>query len=576
MEYKIAHDSGAAVISKQDGKVLYADSLKIIIQDNEGINHEYKLRKFAKANQATCINQTPIVKIGDEIKVGQIIADGPAMDHGDLALGQNETIAFMTWHGYDYEDAVVMNEQCRRDDVFTSIHIDEYSIDRRKTKLGDETFTRDVPNISEDLKAHLDANGIVIPGTVVSEDDILVGKSTPKGEQQLSPEEKLLQSIFSDKQKDGKDTSLRVPHGGAGIVQSVKVFSRKNGDELAPNVLETVKVYIIQKRKISEGDKMSGRHGNKGVISKLVPQEDMPFLSDGTPVDLCLNPLGVPSRMNIGQILEIHLGDACRRLGLKVATPVFDGVSNEELFSLMKDAGVSDDGKTVVYDGQTGERFENRISVGCMYMIKLDHMVDDKVHARATGPYSLVTQQPLGGKAQKGGQRFGEMEVWALEAYGAAHTLQEMLTIKSDDMVGKALTYQSICEDKPIPSPSMPESFRVMLKELQGLAINVILLDKDNKPISMYGIASSNDSEIKKYNHELRNFSYTPMENEGLKKNASNEVEASNTGLPAEEDGFEETSSFITEEQQKEAEEALDDLTDDGKETDDGDSSNMD
>ena len=576
MEYKIAHDSGAAVISKQDGKVLYADSLKIIIQDNEGINHEYKLRKFAKANQATCINQTPIVKIGDEIKVGQIIADGPAMDHGDLALGQNETIAFMTWHGYDYEDAVVMNEQCRRDDVFTSIHIDEYSIDRRKTKLGDETFTRDVPNISEDLKAHLDANGIVIPGTVVSEDDILVGKSTPKGEQQLSPEEKLLQSIFSDKQKDGKDTSLRVPHGGAGIVQSVKVFSRKNGDELAPNVLETVKVYIIQKRKISEGDKMSGRHGNKGVISKLVPQEDMPFLSDGTPVDLCLNPLGVPSRMNIGQILEIHLGDACRRLGLKVATPVFDGVSNEELFSLMKDAGVSDDGKTVVYDGQTGERFENRISVGCMYMIKLDHMVDDKVHARATGPYSLVTQQPLGGKAQKGGQRFGEMEVWALEAYGAAHTLQEMLTIKSDDMVGKALTYQSICEDKPIPSPSMPESFRVMLKELQGLAINVILLDKDNKPISMDGIASSNDSEIKKYNHELRNFSYTPMENEGLKKNASNEVEASNTGLPVEEDGFEETSSFITEEQQKEAEEALDDLTDDGKETDDGDSSNMD
>lgn len=576
MEYKIAHDSGAAVISKQDGKVLYADSLKIIIQDNEGVNHEYKLRKFAKANQATCINQTPIVKIGDEIKVGQIIADGPAMDHGDLALGQNETIAFMTWHGYDYEDAVVMNEQCRRDDVFTSIHIDEYSIDRRKTKLGDETFTRDVPNISEDLKAHLDANGIVIPGTVVSEDDILVGKSTPKGEQQLSPEEKLLQSIFSDKQKDGKDTSLRVPHGGAGIVQSVKVFSRKNGDELAPNVLETVKVYIIQKRKISEGDKMSGRHGNKGVISKLVPQEDMPFLSDGTPVDLCLNPLGVPSRMNIGQILEIHLGDACRRLGLKVATPVFDGVSNEELFSLMKDAGVSDDGKTVVYDGQTGERFENRISVGCMYMIKLDHMVDDKVHARATGPYSLVTQQPLGGKAQKGGQRFGEMEVWALEAYGAAHTLQEMLTIKSDDMVGKALTYQSICEDKPIPNPSMPESFRVMLKELQGLAINVILLDKDNKPISMDGIASSNDSEIKKYNHELRNFSYTPMENEGLKKNASNEVEASNTGLPVEEDGFEETSSFITEEQQKEAEEALDDLTDDGKETDDGDSSNMD
>lgn len=507
MENKIAHDSGSAVVCKHPGTVLYADSVKIIVKEKDGTKRLYKLRKFAKANQATCINQTPIVKIGDEVKADQIIADGPAMDQGDLALGQNETIAFMTWHGYDYEDAVVMSENCRREDTFTSIHIDEYAIDLRKTKLGNESFTRDVPNIAEDSKSHLDERGIVIPGTVVREGDILVGKITPKGETQLSPEEKLLQSIFSDKAKEGKDTSLRVPHGGAGIVQDVKVFKRANGDEMPPNVLETVKVYIIQKRKISEGDKMSGRHGNKGVISKLVPVEDMPFLSDGTPVDMCLNPLGVPSRMNIGQILETHLGQACRKLGLRVATPVFDGVSNAELFSLMEAAGESKDGKAVVYDGQTGERFDNRIAVGCMYLIKLDHMVDDKVHARATGPYSLVTQQPLGGKAQNGGQRFGEMEVWALEAYGASHTLQEMLTIKSDDMVGRNKTYEAILKGRPIPRPSMPESFRVMLKELQGLAINVSLLDRENKPIDMDSITSDNAKEARKIAHEIRNFS---------------------------------------------------------------------
>lgn len=514
MEYRIAHDSGAAVLAHQDGVVLYEDSSTIRVKNADGNVEVYRLRKFAKANQATCINQTPIVRIGDKVKKGQIIADGPSMDNGDLALGQNTTIAFMTWHGYDYEDAVVMNEECRRNDTFTSIHIDEYSIDLRKTKIGNETFTREVPSLSEEGKSHLDANGIVIPGTVVKDGDVLVGKITPKGETQLTPEEKLLQSIFSDKTKDGKDSSLRVPHGGAGIVQDVKIFKRSNGDEMAPNVMEQVKVYIIQKRKISEGDKMSGRHGNKGVISKLVPQEDMPFLPDGTPVTMCLNPLGVPSRMNIGQILETHLGEACKRLGgLKVATPVFDGVSSLELADLMRAAGLAEDGKTVVYDGQTGERFDNRISVGTMYMIKLDHMVDDKVHARATGPYSLVTQQPLGGKAQNGGQRFGEMEVWALEAYGAAHVLQEMLTIKSDDMVGRNRAYEAILKGQPIPEPSMPESFRVMLKELQGLAINVQLLSKDNKQIDMDSITADNAEETRKIIHDTRNYSIEDEEN---------------------------------------------------------------
>lgn len=562
MEHVIAHDSGAAVIAKRNGTVTYVDSSKIIVASDTGDKITYKLRKFAKANQATCINQTPIVKIGDKVKVDQIIADGPAMQNGDLALGQNETIAFMTWHGYDYEDAVVMNEQCRRKDTFTSIHIDEYSIDLRKTRIGFEQFTRDVPNISPDAKSHLDENGIVVPGTVVKEGDILVGKITPKGETQLTPEEKLLQSIFSDKAKEGKDSSLKVPHGGAGIVQDVKIFKRSNGDEMPPNVIEQVRVFIIQKRKISEGDKMSGRHGNKGVISKLVPQEDMPFLPDGTPVDMCLNPLGVPSRMNIGQILETHLGESCKRLGgLKVATPVFDGVSSQELAALMKAAKLPEDGKTVVYDGQTGERFDNRISVGTMYMIKLDHMVDDKVHARSTGPYSLVTQQPLGGKAQNGGQRFGEMEVWALEAYGASHILQEMLTVKSDDMVGRNKCYEAILKGLPIPRPSMPESFRVMLKELQGLAINVQLLDKDGKPIDMDTITADNAKETRKIIHETRNFSIEDEENKEM-RNARN-------GHDEEEDEHNdmfETSDVITEDQLKEEENSNNDDGNDEKE----------
>ena len=509
MEAKVAHDSGAGILAKRAGVVEYADASHIIVRsDDDGERVEYFLRKFAKSNQSTCINQTPIVSIGQHVEPGQVIADGPAMENGDLALGQNATIAFMTWHGYDYEDAVVMNEELRRNDTFTSIHIDEFTIERRKTKLGDEEFTRDVPNAGRNASRQLDARGIIIPGSVVNEGDVLVGKITPKGETQESPEEKLLKSIFSEKAKDGKDSSLKVPHGCGGIVQDVQIFSAANGDVVAPNVIEQVKVHIVQKRKISEGDKMSGRHGNKGVISKLVPQEDMPFLPDGRPVDLCLNPLGVPSRMNIGQVIELHLGEACRRLGgLKLATPVFDGVSDEELTKMMELAGISMDGKTVVYDGQTGEPFENRIAVGTMYMIKLDHMVDDKMHSRATGPYSLVTQQPLGGKAQNGGQRFGEMEVWALEAYGASHVLQEMLTIKSDDMLGRNVAYESILMGNPVPRPSMPESFRVMLKELQGLALDVQLLDKDNKVIDMETVTSENARESRRIQHEMRNYS---------------------------------------------------------------------
>lgn len=572
MEHKIARDSGTAVICKKDGVVTYEDSSLIIVKSDDGEVLNYHLRKFSKANQATCINQTPIVHIGQKVKKGEIIADGPAMQNGDLALGQNMTIAFMTWHGYDYEDAVVMNERCRRDDTFTSLHIDEYTIDRRRQqKLGAEEFTREVPNASEEAKAHLDARGVVIPGTVVKEGDILVGKITPKGETSPTAEEKLLMSIFADKSKEGKDTSLRVQHGGGGIVQDVKFFSAERGDVLPPNVIEQIKVYVVQKRKITEGDKMSGRHGNKGVISKLVPTEDMPYLADGTPVDLCLNPLGVPSRMNIGQVIEIHLGQACRILGkklagydpeiatnpdndpgIKVATPVFDGVKDDDLTKLMQYAGLEKDGKCVVYDGQTGERFENRIAVGTMYMIKLDHMVADKVHARAIGPYSLVTQQPLGGKAQRGGQRFGEMEVWALEAYGASHVLQEMLTIKSDDMVGRNKCYEAILKGKPIPDPSMPESFRVLLKELQGLAINVQLLDKDNKPIDLDSLVLENAKENRSLSKEIKNFS---IENESKAeerraRNAENgTIELDEESAEMEDDGT--SGSIITEEDVK-------------------------
>jgi DNA-directed RNA polymerase subunit beta len=503
MEAKIAHDSGSSVVAKADGVVTYVDSRKIIVDEN-GTKKVYLLQKYARSNQGTCFNQKPIVNIGQVIKTGDVIADGPAMENGDLALGQNVTIAFMTWNGYNYEDAVIMSERLVKDDVYTSIHIEEYDVKCRETKLGKEEITRDIPNVGEDAKKYLDERGIIVPGAEVKEGDIIVGKTTPKGQSEPSPVEKLMMAIASDKAKEGKDTSLRVPHGGAGTVVDVKIFTRKSGDELPPGVDQVVRVYIAQKRKISEGDKMSGRHGNKGVISRILPEEDMPFLPDGTPVDIMLNPLGVPSRMNIGQILEIHLGMACKRLGIKIATPVFDGMSNEEIFALMNEAGLPKDGKTILYDGRTGERFDERISVGVMYMIKLVHMVDDKLHARATGPYSLVTQQPLGGKAQNGGQRFGEMEVWALEAYGAAHTLQEILTIKSDDRVGRRRAYESIIKGRPLPQPGIPESFKVLTKEFQGLALDVQLLDSDGSSIDLNQIAKDNIEEERRIRRSIR------------------------------------------------------------------------
>jgi len=499
LEHQIARDSGLAVVAVNDGEVVYTDSRTIKVKE-KGIKEPrvYSLQKFERSNQSTCINQRSIVKIGQKVKAGDIIADGPAMENGDLALGQNITIAFMTWNGYNYEDAVIMSEKLVKEDTYTSIHIEKYEIECRETKLGNEEITRDIPNCKEEAKMYLDERGVIIPGAEVKEGDILVGKTTPKGVTEPTPDEKLLMAIFGEKSKEGKDASLRVPHGGAGIVLDVKSFKRTEGAELQAGVEEVIRVYIIQKRKISEGDKMSGRHGNKGVISKILPIEDMPFLPDGTPVDVMLNPLGVPSRMNIGQILEVHLGYALRKLGYKIATPVFDGITNEEIFKIMKEAGMASDGKTILYDGRTGDRFDERITVGCMYMIKLVHMVDDKLHARATGPYSLVTQQPLGGKAQNGGQRFGEMEVWALEAYGAAHVLQEMLTIKSDDRVGRKKAYEAIVKDNPIPKSGIPEAFKVLVKELQGLALDVKLYDQNNSVIDMAQLAIETEKEERK------------------------------------------------------------------------------
>ncbi len=526
LEHKVAADSGCAVVAKADGVVSYVDAKRIeVLEGLQQHKHTYILKKFMMSNQSTCINQTPIVKVGQQVKKGDVIADGPAMENGDLALGQNVVIAFTTWHGYNYEDAVIMSKRLVKEDVYTTLHIVEYSVDRRKTKNGKELFTADIPNISDKMKAHLDSRGVITIGSEVKEGDILVGKTSPKGESDLSPEEKLLQTIFLSKTKDQKDTSFRVPHGGGGVVLDVKYFSRENGDELKPNVLETIKVYIIQKRKISEGDKMSGRHGNKGVISRIVREEDMPFLPDGTPVDILLNPLGVPSRMNIGQILEVHLGMACKKLGgLKVSTPVFDGISNEELHKMMEAAGMDKDGKTILYSGETGERFDSRVNVGVMYMIKLIHMVDDKLHARSVGPYSLVTQQPLGGKAQNGGQRFGEMEVWALEAYGASHVLQEMLTIKSDDMVGRNQCYEAILKNKPIPKPNMPESFRVLIKELQSLAIDVKLFAKDNSGNEKEVDISNLTSQSVMLGKSIKRKIYTMGESEENKQDVEEEA----------------------------------------------------
>ena len=477
MEHVIARDSGSACVATGPGVVTYVDATKIVVAEDNGNEKTYELTKYRRSNASTCLNQRPIVWNGERVERGTILADGPAMENGELALGQNVTIAFMTWHGYNYEDAIIMSEKMQSQDYYTSVHIEEYDIECRETKLGPEEITRDIPNVAESACRNLDGRGIVMVGAEVKEGDILVGKVTPKGQTDQTPEEKLLMAIFGEKSREVRDNSLKVPHGGAGIVHSIRVFKRKEDHELPPGVNEVVKVYIVQKRKISEGDKMAGRHGNKGVISRINPVEDMPYMSDGTPIDIMLNPFGVPSRMNIGQVLEVHLGFAAKQLGVKFATPVFDGVSNTDLRDIMKESNSSPDGKYVLYDGRTGEAYDDRISVGVMYMIKLAHMVDDKLHARATGPYSLVTQQPLGGKAQNGGQRFGEMEVWALEAYGASHVLQEILTVKSDDIAGRTKTYEAIVKGKDMPEPGIPESFRVLVHELQALAIDVRMMD---------------------------------------------------------------------------------------------------
>ena len=477
MEHVIARDSGSACVATGPGVVTYVDATKVVVAEDNGNEKTYELTKYRRSNASTCLNQRPIVWDGERVERGTILADGPAMENGELALGQNVTIAFMTWHGYNYEDAIIMSEKMQSQDYYTSVHIEEYDIECRETKLGPEEITRDIPNVAESACRNLDGRGIVMVGAEVKEGDILVGKVTPKGQTDQTPEEKLLMAIFGEKSREVRDNSLKVPHGGAGIVHSIRVFKRKEDHELPPGVNEVVKVYIVQKRKISEGDKMAGRHGNKGVISRINPVEDMPYMSDGTPIDIMLNPFGVPSRMNIGQVLEVHLGFAAKQLGVKFATPVFDGVSNTDLRDIMKESNSSPDGKYVLYDGRTGEAYDDRISVGVMYMIKLAHMVDDKLHARATGPYSLVTQQPLGGKAQNGGQRFGEMEVWALEAYGASHVLQEILTVKSDDIAGRTKTYEAIVKGKDMPEAGIPESFRVLVHELQALAIDVRMMD---------------------------------------------------------------------------------------------------
>ena len=485
IEYRAAKDSGVVVIADEDGEVTRVVAYEITIKNKKGEEKKYHLRKFKRTNGATCINQRPIVKKGEMVKRGDIIADGPATDKGEMALGKNLLIAFTTWEGYNYEDAILLNERLVKEDVLTSIHIEDYDCECRDTKLGPEEITRDIPNVGEDSLKDLDEDGIIRVGAEVRPGDILVGKVTPKGETELTAEERLLRAIFGEKAREVRDTSLRVPHGEAGTIVDVKVFTRDNSDELGPGVNKVIRVYIAQKRKISVGDKMAGRHGNKGVISRILPEEDMPFMPDGTPVDVVLNPLGVPSRMNLGQVLEVHLGAAARLLNWKVATPVFDGASEEDIEECLKMAGLESNGKTVLYDGRTGEPFDKPITVGVMYMLKLHHLVDDKIHARSTGPYSLVTQQPLGGKAQFGGQRFGEMEVWALEAYGAAYTLQEILTVKSDDVVGRVKTYEAIVKGENIPEPGIPESFKVLVKELQSLGLDVRLYSDDDEELEL-------------------------------------------------------------------------------------------
>ena len=500
VEFIAAKDSGVEIICKADGVVEYVDARKIVVKTKNG-KDTYRLANFELANSSICSHQRPIVHVGDKVKAGvTILADGNSTDKGELALGKNMTVAFMTFNGYNYEDAVILNENLVKDDKFTSLHLEDYEMQCRETKLGPEEITRDIPNVSEEARRNLDENGIVTIGTEVKEGDILVGKVTPKGMAELTSEEKLLHAIFGEKTREVRDTSLRVPHGGDGVVHDIKIYSRKDNDELPAGVNKVIRVYIIQKRKIQVGDKMSGRHGNKGVISLILPQEDMPYMPDGTPVDIMLNPQGVPSRMNLGQILEIHMGMAAKKLGVHIATPVFDGAHISDIETMMEEAGMDKDGKTVLYDGRTGEPFDNRIAVGVMYMIKLHHMVDDKLHARATGPYSLVTQQPLGGKAQLGGQRFGEMEVWALYAYGAAHTLQEMMTIKSDDVVGRVKVYESIIKGQEINQAGVPESFRVLMKEFQALGLDISIINDDGETLQLKEIEDAEDREDTKLN----------------------------------------------------------------------------
>ena len=506
MEYKAAVDSGTVVLCKKDGVVVHVNADYVEIQTADGIDR-YNLTKFMRSNQGTCINQKPIVDLGQQVKAGDVIADGPATDHGEISLGKNALIGFMTWEGYNYEDAVLINEKLVRDDVYTSIHIEEFEIEARDTKLGPEEITRDIPNVGDDALKDLDERGIIRVGAEVRSGDILVGKVTPKGETELTPEERLLRAIFGEKAKEVRDTSLRVPHGEYGIIVNVEVFTRENSDELSPDVNKVVRCYIAQKRKLSVGDKMAGRHGNKGVVSRILPQEDMPFLEDGTPLDIVLNPLGVPSRMNIGQVLEVNLGFAAKHLGWRVMTPVFDGAHESDIKEMFKDLGIREDGKSILTDGRTGRKFDNPVTVGIMYYLKLLHLVDDKIHARSTGPYSLVTQQPLGGKAQFGGQRFGEMEVWALEAYGAAYTLQEILTVKSDDVVGRVKTYEAIVKGNNVPQSGIPESFKVLVKELQSLGLDVRVYDKDENEIDLkqnfddeLGFTSSDDKAFTQVN----------------------------------------------------------------------------
>ena len=498
IEYKAARDSGVVIIAKNDGVVEKVSAREIIVRREDGERDIYKLIKYMRSNQGTCINQRPIIRKGDIIKAGEVIADGPSTDNGELALGKNILVGFMPWEGYNYEDAILISEKLVKDDIFTSIHIEEYEAEARDTKLGPEEITRDIPNVSEDALKDLDERGIIRIGAEVRAGDILVGKVTPKGETELTAEERLLRAIFGEKAREVRDTSLRVPHGEQGIVVDVKVFTRENGDELPPGVNQMVMVYVAQKRKISVGDKMAGRHGNKGVISRILPEEDMPFLPDGTPLEIVLNPLGVPSRMNVGQVLEVHLGYAAKALGWKIATPVFDGANEYDIMETLKKASLNEDGKTILYDGRTGEPFDTRVTVGYMFMLMFARLVDDKIHARSTGPYSLVTQQPLGGKAQFGGQRFGEMEVWALEAYGAAYTLQEILTVKSDDVVGRVKTYEAIVKGENVPQPGIPESFKVLIKELQSLALDVKVYSEENKEISIK--ESVDDDEVEDLN----------------------------------------------------------------------------